>query len=347
MHRKIVLQGDKMKEQKDIYIVSLNGKKNTGGVERVVCYLDDILSNLYTTKIIKKSNKDFKKLNNILHPILISLKLYFKLNKFVISNSWQSFLFPADLSIHHGTSKGVILYTRNKKIALKLTALMENISAKLAKKVIAVSENCKNELINYYSINPNKIIVLNNCVDEEQFYPIQKEKKEVITVLFSGSLSERKGLSQLVLFSDFLEQNDVGIELKIATNTDSNNYLFQGRKKTSIYSDVGFDKMCEFYQSGDVLYFPTLYEGFSMSTLEALSTGIPVIGSKFAIMPELEKYDFCKIIEKEAKIEELTNEIKYLYSNYKDKKEYIHEIIANDFGKKQYYSKVLDIINQV
>ena len=88
-----------------------------------------------------------------------------------------------------------------------------------------------------------KIIVLNNCVDDNQFFPIKRKETTHITVLFSGSLSERKGLSQLLLFSDFLEQNDVGIELKIASNTTSNSYMFTGRKRTTVLSDISFDKM--------------------------------------------------------------------------------------------------------
>ena len=87
-----------MREKKEIYIVSLNGMKNTGGVERVVSYLYDILKDIYTVHIIEKSSKDFKKLNNLLQPALISVKLLFKKNSLIIGNSWQCFLFPADLS---------------------------------------------------------------------------------------------------------------------------------------------------------------------------------------------------------------------------------------------------------
>ena len=83
-----------MREKKEIYIVSLNGMKNTGGVERVVCYLYDILKDIYTVHIIEKSSKDFKKLNNLLQPALISVKLLFKKNSLIIGNSWQCFLFP-------------------------------------------------------------------------------------------------------------------------------------------------------------------------------------------------------------------------------------------------------------
>ena len=336
-----------MKEKKEIYIVSLNGMKNTGGVERVVSYLYDVLKDSYTVHIIEKGKKDYKKLNNLLQPIIISIRLLFKKNVFIIGNSWQCFLAPVNLSIHHGTSEGVIRYTDNKKLGLRLTALMEKISAKIAKNVIAVGENCRNELIDFYKINPKKIIVLNNCVDENQFFPKIKEERNRITVLFSGALSERKGLSQLLLFSDYLEKKDVGIELKIASNTADYDKLFIGRKRTTVYSDVSFNKMCDFYQNGDILFFPTLYEGFSMSVLEALSTGLPVIGTRFAVMPELEKYDFCKIIDKNEEIEQIIREIKYLYTNYKDKKEDIHNMVINDFGKEQYYRKVLQMIQEV
>lgn len=48
------------------------------------------------------------------------------------------------------------------------------------------------------------------------------------------------------------------------------NFLLSHSKK-HLHIGVLPDKMPDYYHSGDVMYFPTHYEGFSMSTLEALS----------------------------------------------------------------------------
>ena len=42
-----------MKKQKKIVIVSINGMKSVGGVERVVFYLHQILSNKYEVQILQ------------------------------------------------------------------------------------------------------------------------------------------------------------------------------------------------------------------------------------------------------------------------------------------------------
>ena len=95
-----------MKNNQKIFIVSMNGTSNAGGVEKVSYYLNEILSEKYDVKFITKTKFNFGKINNLIQPILISLKLLFNHNRLIIANSWHCFLYPADISIHHGTLAG-------------------------------------------------------------------------------------------------------------------------------------------------------------------------------------------------------------------------------------------------
>ena len=142
---------------KKIYIVSQLGLSNAGGVEKVSYYLNELLKEKYDVQIITRGKLSFGKLNNLIQPLLISLRLAFLKNKFVIGNSWHCFLYPADISIHHGTSAGIMKYTGEGGLSLKFTAWMEKSSAKRAKNVLAVSENCKKELVELYKIPEEKI----------------------------------------------------------------------------------------------------------------------------------------------------------------------------------------------
>lgn len=333
-----------MKKEKLIYIVSLNGIKNAGGVERVTFYLNEILKDKYSVRIITKGKLNFGKLNNLIHPILLSLKLFFIPNKIVIANSWHCFLYKADFSIHHGTSAGILEKTGEGGIAEKITAKMEKISAKRAKNILAVSENCKNELVTLYKINPEKISVLNNFVDESKFIPAEAvEKSDKIKILFSGALCHKKGIDKLLDFSNFIEKTD-DLELIIASNYSDKALLFKDKKNTKVLTNLSFEEMYKFYQQGNVLFFPTLYEGFSMSVLEALSCGLPVIGTNFAVSPEIQHYDFCKLIDKNESNEKISEEIRYLYKNNKSRKNEIHQIISSEFGRNQYEKKLIQFI---
>jgi glycosyltransferase involved in cell wall biosynthesis len=325
----------------NIILVSLNGDDNSGGLERVVYYLNVILREKYSVSILKREGKPGK-FDKLVFPLLFSLRLFFKKDAIVISNSWQSFLYPVDFSIHHGTSAG---YMQNARIRSRKTALlawMEKISARCAKTVIAVSENCKSELQTLYGIAPEKIIVLNNFVDERLFFPQDAEKSDKITILFSGRLEERKGLSQLLELARAIESTDK-YALKIASNSNDNCALFENLKNTVLLSHLDINAMREFYNSGDVLYFPTKYEGFSMATLEALACGIPVIGTGFAIPQELRQYNFVRL-EESADSKNILFQIEQIKQKFFDMQPEIHRQITKDFGYEQYRRKLLQIM---
>jgi glycosyltransferase involved in cell wall biosynthesis len=326
---------------KKIILVSLNGDDNSGGVERVVYYLNVILSEKYSVSILKRKGKPGK-FDKLVYPLLFSLRLLFKKNAFVISNSWQSFLYPVDFSIHHGTTAG---YMRHAGVSSKkstLLARMEKISARRARTVIAVSENCKRELEELYGIAPEKIIVLNNFVDERLFYPQVTEKSETIKILFSGRLEERKGLSKLLELARSIEATDK-YQLKIAVNSSDNCALFANLKNTVIFSHLDINAMRDFYNSGDVFYFPTKYEGFSMATLEALACGIPVVGTGFAIPEEIRHYDFVRVEESpdNKNILEVIEQMKIKFVNIRSE---IHQQITKDFGYRRYKARLIQMI---
>lgn len=331
--------------KKNIYLTSLYGIKNIGGLERVNKYIYDILSEKYNVKILEKREKIYKHGDWLLQSLRISLKLYFIRNKFVIGTSWHSFFYPCDLTFHHGTQMGTIINLHNSTKYTRRIANMEKISAILSKKNIAVGKNVKKELIEYYKISKNKIFILNNFVDDSLFIPkkIQRNTNKII-ILFAGSLCKRKGIDYLIQLSNFIESSNKYL-LYIATNSKSNSEYFVNKKNTLIFFSLTEKEMVDFYNSGDILFFPSLYEGFSMATLEALSCGIPVIGTKWAIMEELLTFDFVKITNIKN-MEKVISDVNYLIKNFNNKKNLIHNLISTSFGKEQYKTKLLNLIEE-
>ena len=332
-------------DEKKIILVSLNGIGNKGGVERVSWYLNDILTRNFSNVQLLTRGKLFPgKIGNLLWPFFLSLKLCFIKNKIVIANSWHCFLYPADLSIHHGTTAGAMMHSNLGKAA-PITAFMEKVSARKAKRILSVSLNCKKELEELYKINPEKIDVLNNFVNEDVFFPgsdSTTEDKKTINVLFAGSLDERKGINKLIEFSKYIEDfnGSYHITLTIASNTRSAYHFFEGKKNTKIISGLGVEQMPDFYRAGDILFFPTNYEGFSMATMEALACGLCVIGTEFAIPDEIKDFEFCQRHDF-SDVSKTTEEIIRLYETFNNQKNLIAEKTISGFGKKQYEQKFI------
>jgi glycosyltransferase involved in cell wall biosynthesis len=346
-----------------IIIVSLNGMDNSGGVERVTYYLNEILSPYYDVRILTRLNFSFGKIDVLIQSMLLIFRLLFIPKKIVISNSWHSFFYPVDFSIHHGTTKGVMTaIPQLKNIANIVISFMERSSCLAAKNILAVSSRARREIIDFYHINPKKIKILNNFVNENVFFPapIDGEQKDglfshednnddyskdiIIKILFSGRLEKRKGLDVIKNLSDVIETKK-NYELIIACNTSLNIDLFKKNQKTRIATGLSINEMRTFYNQGNILFFPSLYEGFSMATLEALSCGLPVIGTEYAIQEELQHYKFVKVYN-HFDMDMFFNQVDILVKTYGSKKDEIHEIIKKEFGYTQYEHNLLSLIKK-
>ena len=334
-----------MSKRRKVIMLSYYGENSVGGLEKVVYYIRIVLQNNYNMTEMKM-RKNIGRWNFILYPILFSIRLKF-LNKdnITIAHGWQGFLNDSDFVFFHGTTQGAITQVpQDRSLGSKYISWMEKTAAKRAGTVIAVSENCRRELIQFYKILAEKTLVLNNAVDSDVFFPKQLFKQHrKLRIAFSGTLSSRKGMDSLIALSRYLTETDAA-ELWIACNNNYHTKEFEGNANTYISSGLNAMKMNDFYNSCDVLYFPSRYEGFSMASLEALSAGIPIVGSSFAILDELRNYDFVQIMRdlSPAKIVQSCIEMKEKFPGLA---ELIHNQIKKDFGIEQYAVKLKRILH--
>ena len=78
-----------------------------------------------------------------------------------------------------------------------------------------------------------------------------------------------------------------------------------------------------------------------MVTMEALASGLCVIGTSFAIPEELKDFECC-CLHDFSKVEETVSEIISLYEGFHDKKDQIAQKTVSGFGKKQYEEKFIE-----
>jgi len=155
------------------------------------------------------------------------------------------------------------------------------------KKIIAISQMVKNNIIENYYINPEDITVVYNGVDLEKFNPENKAKYRNIirnnynitpndfVILFAGSGFKRKGLHFLI---ESLNHIHIPITLLIAGKGK-----LEIKNKNTIHKIIfcgAQPKIEQYYAAADIFVFPTLYEPFGNVHLEALASGLPVITTK-------------------------------------------------------------------
>ena len=162
-----------------------------------------------------------------------------------------------------------------------------------SKKIIAVSEWVKADIIAQYSVPPEKIEVLYNGVDLTRFHPSRRaeQRDRVRTrwsipgdcplVLFVGSGFRRKGLDQLLSIwgSPRLER-----VFLLVVGTDARLERYRARAEMIAPGRIVFAGRCDdvenYYAAADVLALPALHEAFGNVVLEALAAGLPVLVSR-------------------------------------------------------------------
>lgn len=148
----------------------------------------------------------------------------------------------------------------------------------LATDYICASSLTKKSLV-FEGVEKDKIKVIPYGVDTSKytFEDRHKIKTDKFTVLFIGSLNQRKGITYLL---DALNQLK-NIRLHIVGRGIFDNELLAGYSfEISVFQDVSHQKLIEIMHQANCFVLPSIIEGFGQVILEAMATGLPVIASE-------------------------------------------------------------------
>ena len=170
-----------------------------------------------------------------------------------------------------------------------------------ADKIIAISEQTKKDLIHYYNIHPDKIIVIYQPADKIFSQPPSSEEIESVKIkyklptvfnLYVGSVISRKNLL-CIIRAMALQPNQERVPLVIIGN--GKNYkkkVIEEAARTNVdhlliwLGSPAFTDFPAIYKSAQMMIYPSFYEGFGLPVLEALQIGIPVITSNQSSLKE-------------------------------------------------------------
>ena len=171
-----------------------------------------------------------------------------------------------------------------------------------AKKIIAISENTKKDLVELLGLNPNKIEVIYYGIGEE-FQVNETESKEELRhrlglpgkntklILITGQELYKNHKTCLQTMKIVEEMYDepvrmvrLGKNYPEWVNFEKENNL---QNRVLQIDKLGLTEIADLYNSVDVLLFPSFYEGFGRPPMEAMSCGLPVVCSNAASLPEV------------------------------------------------------------
>lgn len=190
----------------------------------------------------------------------------------------------------------------------------ETAALNYANKIIAVSQYTKNILINKYGIEPSKITVVHNAVNNEptnyqaSSYKSNKEK----IVLFLARMSVQKGADYLLRAAQKVISKKKNVKFFFVGSGPMLNKLVEMSFDLGINDNVVFtgalnyDEVDKAYKHADLFVMPSVSEPFGLTPLEAMKNGTPVIISKQSGVSEVIKnclkVDFWDVDEMASKI---------------------------------------------
>lgn len=237
------------------------------------------------------------------------------------------------------------------------------IATKKASHILTVSENTKKDIIKMFKVNPDKITVTYNGVGEEF---VKKDKSKILylydkfniphskkCIMYVGNLKPHKNLERLLeAYSKIKNRQDTCL---ILVGKAFSNYDELDRKEKILKIEnqvihtgiVSQEELIDLYNLADIFIFPSLYEGFGIPIIEALSCGTTVICSNNSSLPEvggkLVKYfDPYNIEEMVQKIDEELENNNIINLEHQDIKQWLEK-----FNWKKTSKETKEIFNRI
>jgi glycosyltransferase involved in cell wall biosynthesis len=175
-------------------------------------------------------------------------------------------------------------------------AMLKKSAINRADKIICVSKNTKNDLMNYYDIEQDKISVIHHGYKFKNLKNNKKIKPGLVSspfLLFIGNRNLYKNFSLMLeaySTSKMLKNNFKiiafgGGKLNKIEKEFINSLKISGDKVKQINGDDNL--LSTLYSNAAAFVFPSKYEGFGMPLLEAMAHGCPVICSNSGAMHEV------------------------------------------------------------
>lgn len=161
--------------------------------------------------------------------------------------------------------------------------------------ILTISESTKQDIIEYLGVKPEKIYVTylaSRYNKVPQIYPLEHLKPYI---LFVSTIEPRKNITNLIAAFNHLKQTHK-IEHKLVLIGQKGwryESIFAAINNSPYQQDIHHldylsdDEVAAFYSQADVFAYPSIYEGFGLPVLEAMTLNTPVVTSNTSSLPEV------------------------------------------------------------
>lgn len=226
----------------------------------------------------------------------------------------------------------------------KLKRLEEEIE--LADRIFVLS-NFQARTFEQSGIDSTKLIVTPLGVDLDMFTPATRSPDGTFRIAFVGQITQRKGISYLI--DGFQEASIPGSELVLVGRVVGTDRPWAGRPGLRHVSHVPRWELPAIYASADVFVLPSLIEGFGLTAVEAMASGLPIIVSDNTFGTDLVTDGHDGLIVPIRDSSAIAQRLRYLHDHPGERTRIGRAARqrATDFSWERYGEQVVNAVNSI
>lgn len=207
---------------------------------------------------------------------------------------------------------------------------------------VVANSNSLKETCKQFDSNRD-IEVITNGVDTDLFYPNQFKKpiSDEVQLLFVSRLMPQKGIDTLIKACGILEKRNItNYRLTIVGEGHLKELMFSLIEQHKIKDQINFlgwkdlEDLPEIYRNAAVFILPSVMEGMSSVTLQAMASGLPIIASKVKGFEEILEENINGLTAEYNNEEQFANAIEKLIKS----PELREKMSKNSFKKSEQFS---------
>lgn len=171
---------------------------------------------------------------------------------------------------------------------------MQTEVARRLERVITVSENSFKDIAADHKVNPDRMHIVPVGVDPELFLPVEGMARTPGMLITTASADvAMKGLRYLLEAVAKLRTERPDITLTVIGKAKPGGESARTIEALGLEDAVTFvsgvtdQRIVELYSEAEVAVVPSLYEGFSLPAIEAMSCGVPLVATTGGAVPEV------------------------------------------------------------